>query len=101
MQLSADKIAMVISEGVNAAYLAVKIAEMGERGELDVVPAPKPQPISTHPKSGRFLAYWRSKRLRRWEILEWTDSGLWASSAAVNDIEASFSHWLPEPAAPV
>jgi hypothetical protein len=100
MQLSADMIAMVLSEEIGIGHIAVKIAEMGERGELSAPPAPTPQPIETAPKSGRFMAWWRTKRLQRWEMLEWTESGLWAGSAAINEIETAFSHWLPEPPAP-
>jgi hypothetical protein len=101
MQLSADKIAMVLAEEIGIAHLAVKLAEMGERGELAPIPAPIARPIETHPRSGRFWAWWRTERLQEWSSVVWKDGALWtACGVAVNEPKTTFSHWLPEPAPP-
>ena len=100
-RLSADKIAMVLSEEIGIAHLAVKLAEMGDRGELAPIPAPIARSIETHPRSGRFRAWWRTKRLQEWVSVAWKDGALWtACGVAVNEPTVSFSHWLPEPPPP-
>ena len=101
IQLSADKIAMVLSEEIGIAHLAVKLAEMGERGELAPIPTPAARTIATHPRSGRFWVWWRTGRIQEWTAVAWKDGSLWtACGVAVNEPTVSFSHWLPEPPAP-
>lgn len=61
------------------------------------------RPIATHPRSGRFWAWWRTKRIPKWQALEWSEDGRHLSTdggVAINEIEVSFSHWLPEPPPP-
>ncbi len=102
-RLSADKIAMVLSDEIGITHLAVKLAEMGDRGELDPIPAPSARSIETHPRSGRFWAWWRTKRIPKWQALEWSEDGRYLTTdggVVVNEIEMSFSHWLPEPPPP-
>lgn len=61
------------------------------------------RPIETAPKTGSFLACWRSKKMRRrLDILEWVESNgaLWCGHTCINELEVSFSHWMPLPDLP-
>lgn len=33
------------------------------------------QPIETHPKSGRFWGWWRTKHIQHWTAVKWSDDG--------------------------
>jgi hypothetical protein len=63
-----------------------------------------PQPIETHPKQGRFWAWWRTRTIKRWTGVTWDDDGRYLvcdGGVVVHEPEVDFSHWLPEPSEPV
>jgi hypothetical protein len=55
-------------------------------------------PIETAPKAGRFLAWWRSPKMKNPEVLEWDENGklLWTDcGTAVHELETAFKYWCP------